>query len=273
MLRPPHREYRRLWVYHLDLTRLPAIDHPDYIGGWREGDTVVLFFHSPQEELVAGLCAGHRCSVVYRADLDYRDWEMGCAIEPFRVGPLSVAPVWSGAGADIELDPSVVFGTGFHPTTRMCLEALVELAEGQPGELGRVQDLGCGTGLLGIAAARLGAAQVLALDENTLACQVARHNAIRNGVADRVQVVRGDLLQEPPDTAGVDLVMANLFHDLLARLFETDSFWRARRYIISGFFSNREDVLLAALPLARGRLLARRRREKWGLWVLENKER
>ena len=89
----------------------------------------------------------------------------------------------------IELDPDMAFGTGLHPTTRMCLLAMEEFTE--PGM--RVLDLGTGSGILAIAAAMLGACSVLALDTDRAAVRVARANVAANRVADRVQVQHGSL--------------------------------------------------------------------------------
>ena len=69
-----------------------------------------------------------------------------------------------------------------------------------------------------------------------------------------------------------DLVMANLHHDLLEFLFQSPDFWQARWYIVSGFFSARDEQLLKALPEKKLHFVSRHCMEKWGLWVLENEE-
>jgi ribosomal protein L11 methyltransferase len=271
MLKSPHSRYERIYVYHIDHPALEPIDDSDLIGAWREGETTVLFFHRAKDELVAWICGRHGCSVVYAADMDYRDWENGSEIFPFRVGPLRIAPVWDGMAGDIVLDPSVIFGNGFHPTTRLCLESLVELSE-KRGGLDSALDLGCGTGILGIAAARLGVKNVAAVDENNLAVRVAQANIGRNGAENQVRVMQQDLSVTGPSAKNVDLVMANLFHDLLASLFNHPDFWQARYYIISGFFAAREEELLTCLPLEYLSMLNRTIREKWGCWVMVRKE-
>lgn len=272
MLKYPHSRYQRIYVYHLEMPGVPEVDDPDYIGGWQEGPTAVLFFHRPKDQKVAGICKKCGCELVYQADLDYRDWETGRAITPFMVGGLSVAPVWEPGEFDISLDPSVIFGNGFHPTTRLCLEVMHQLICLEGLSVDRAYDLGCGTGLLGIAAAKMGVGKVVCVDENSLACEVAQANILRNGVADRVGVERLDLSRECPDTKGGDLVMANLYHELLATLLNNPDFGRARYYVISGFFADREEKLLEILPQERFRLLGRQQREKWGLWVLKTNQ-
>ena len=112
-----------------------------------------------------------------------------------RIGrALVVKPSWThyrlkGAETVLEIDPGMAFGTGQHPTTAMCLRAIEEFV--RPGNA--VLDLGGGSGILGIAAARLGAARVSALDVDPNAVKAARENAAANGVAHIVEVREGTL--------------------------------------------------------------------------------
>ncbi|MBI2216659.1 MAG: 50S ribosomal protein L11 methyltransferase [Candidatus Rokubacteria bacterium] len=144
---------------------------------------------------------------------------------PIAVGRrLVVAPPWEAAavshareiedgrvsGADgrvaIIIDPGRAFGTGHHATTAGCLEALESLVDARPP--GRVLDLGTGSGVLGIAAARLGATSVLAIDSDPDAVAATETNAELNGVSDRVRAVVAD--GATVDTDPVPLVLANL---------------------------------------------------------------
>ncbi|MFZ5759075.1 MAG: 50S ribosomal protein L11 methyltransferase [Thermodesulfobacteriota bacterium] len=271
MLRPPYTSYNRLHVYHLDNPAIPCPDDQDLIGLWVEDDTSVLFFHQPKDLLVADLCSRSGCSLIYQAELDYQDWEAGQEITAFTVADITVAPVWETDTADIRLDPSVIFGTGFHPTTRICLHTLLTMLRSPETRINSVLDLGTGTGLLAIAAALYGARQVTAIDNNPLACQVAKANCRRNRVGKQVSVQQLDLRQHIPSTKEYNLVIANLYRGLLETLFITPSFWEADYYLLSGFLPGMEGDLLAAIPGDRVRFLNRLRSDKWCIWQLANR--
>ncbi|HYB74442.1 MAG TPA: 50S ribosomal protein L11 methyltransferase [Candidatus Sulfotelmatobacter sp.] len=128
---------------------------------------------------------------------------------PVRIGRrLVVQPSWVRAPADgaarVTLDPGMAFGTGAHATTRLCLEALARHVRGRE----RVLDLGTGSGVLAIAAAKLGAGEIVALDTDPVACRVARENSRRNRVGRRVRVRHGPLAA--CGARGFDLAVANL---------------------------------------------------------------
>jgi ribosomal protein L11 methyltransferase len=167
--------------------------------------------------------------------------------EPVLVGErLWVRPPWSPAAndpgvIDLCVDPGQAFGTGAHPTTRLSLELLLEL---DPG--GSLADLGCGSGVLAIAAAKLGFGPVTAVDHERAAVEATRANAEANGVRlDRVE--RHDLRREPPPAA--DAVAANLTRPLLlavaARMER-----HPRELVVSGLLNEEaEEVTAAFAPL------------------------
>jgi ribosomal protein L11 methyltransferase len=138
---------------------------------------------------------------------------------------------------DLVVDPGQAFGTGAHPTTRLCLELLLELDP--PGSFA---DLGCGSGVLALAAARLGFAPVTALDSDAAAVAATGANARRNGVVlDRV--ARLNLSEEPAPPA--DVVAANLVRPLLLRVAELME--RPPRVLLaSGLLPGEEDEVAAA---------------------------
>jgi ribosomal protein L11 methyltransferase len=141
------------------------------------------------------------------------------------------------------LDPGMAFGTGLHPTTRLCLRACEELV--RPGM--RVTDVGAGSGILSIAAARLGASHVDAVELEVVAAEVCRGNVARNAVADLVSVRTGSL-EGPPDVPS-DLVLANItiatllqLHPLLAEQLRPGGL-----AVLSGVLAERADELLQVL--------------------------
>lgn len=135
-------------------------------------------------------------------------WKAG--FKPLKVGPLLVLPPWAKQRADrglipIVIDPGMAFGTGSHPTTRLCLKSIVKsLKQGD-----RVLDLGAGSGILAIAAARLGASHVLALDIEETAVSAARENVEANGVENVIEARHGSL-DDLLSTEKFDLLVANI---------------------------------------------------------------
>lgn len=278
MLREPYTCYDQLHVYSLDNHPLPVFDDPDLIGVWMEDGCPILFFHRPKDDLVADLCRKTGARLVYQADLNYRDWEAGVEITSFATRWLTVRPVWEqspvikGDSREIVLDPSVIFGSGFHATTRLCLETLESLLLESGDRIRSVLDLGTGTGLLAIAAARLGVERVAAVDNNPFAVNVARRNVSLNDCAQQIDVFSHDIRSGLP-AMDYDLVISNLYKGLLLQLFENPDFWQPRYHLVSGFIPGMEPDLLAALPIETVQMIRRTDREQWRLWLLRKKER
>jgi len=139
---------------------------------------------------------------------------------PLRIGrDLLIRPLWvevETKPSDIELalDPGMAFGTGTHPSTQMCLIALEEQL--RPGM--RVLDLGCGSGILAIAAAKLGATHVLALDIDATAVEATLANATQNGVADKITVQRGSLRELLRSPQRFDLMVVNILAKVIIEM-------------------------------------------------------
>lgn len=157
----------------------------------------------------------------------------------------------------LALDPGMAFGTGLHPTTRLCLAALEALADrgvlthgGADGGPARVADIGSGSGILSIAAALLGAGRVLAVDIDPIAVASSTANARRNRLARRILVREGSA---PTGESPFDVVLANLVATLLVRL--ADGLVAEVRpggtILLSGIFVNREAEVVEAFA-ARG---------------------
>ncbi|HZD88278.1 MAG TPA: 50S ribosomal protein L11 methyltransferase [Gaiellaceae bacterium] len=169
-----------------------------------------------------------------------------------RVDRLWVGPPWERPPADalaVVIDPGRAFGTGAHPTTRLALEWLQAL---EPGPL---LDVGCGSGVLSIAAARLGFAPVTAVDADPAAVETARENAVRNGSPLDARVL--DALAAPPPPA--EVAVANIALDVVERLLPRLD---ARSAIVSGYLEGDE-------PRAAGwRTVGRRTLDGWAADLL-----
>lgn len=159
----------------------------------------------------------------------------------------------------IELDPGMAFGTGTHPTTQMCLLALEDTV--YPGA--RVLDLGTGSGILAIAAAKLGAGRVLALDTDPQAVTVARENVRRNGVADRVRVAQGSLAQA---IGRFDVVVANILAGVLIEMAEHGLARRLTpegQLMVAGLLLGHEEEVRNAFQKNGLAIVGRRQMEDW----------
>jgi len=167
---------------------------------------------------------------------------------------LVIRPTWRRhrpAPGDVvlALDPGMAFGTGLHPTTRLCLAAVE--AAGERGDLdgARVLDVGCGSGILAIAAARLGAAGVLGVDVDPIAIEATVANARQNRLARRIRARAGSLPSgEPPH----DVVLANLIASLLVTLAPAlrDELRPGGLLLASGIFADREAEVADAFRAA-----------------------
>ena len=155
--------FQDLFIYYLKgrLTPMRGMFQDNFIGNWQEDDDSFLFFSSPAYQQIQSLLHHQRqLRFVDSYEMTYDQW-LGEIFDTFDHGKFRITPIWErneGGSEDqkfnIFLDPGLVFGTGTHPTTRDCLEAL-EAAARSKG-FTTVLDLGTGTGLLSLAAARLG---------------------------------------------------------------------------------------------------------------------
>ena len=172
-----------------------------------------------------------------------------------QVGPLWVGPPWEEPPPGliaVVVDPGRAFGTGAHPTTRLCLELLAELRRGS------LVDVGCGSGVIAIAAAKLGFAPVTAVDVDAQAVQVTRQNAVVNGV-DLTAVVRDARTGGLPES---DVAVANIALDSVEAL---GGVLRARHAVTSGY-------LVSEQPMLDGyRILERRERDGWAADLYERR--
>ena len=142
----------------------------------------------------------------------------------------------------IELDPGMAFGTGHHPTTRMCLEMLETLVKPYHAVL----DLGCGSGILSIASAKMGSEKVIGIDNDETAIKVARENIKINGIGDSVSISNGSVPNKNIDKYSNDIIVANISSKVILDLSkEITEYLKPKGYLlISGFLDNTESEII-----------------------------
>ena len=180
-------------------------------------------------------------------ETDYSKWR--ASVSSHRVGELVVAPPWLAGEFDpqttIVVDPVMAFGTGEHPTTR----GVIRLMQGvvRPGDV--VADLGAGSAVLSIAAAKLGAKRVIAIEIDNDSIGNAEANVRVNGVSDRVKVIEGDAATLLPLLAPVRVVLANIISSALIALLPTirASLDARGQAILAGILRKERDPMLAAI--------------------------
>lgn len=186
--------------------------------------------------------------------------------KPLRISErVLVCPSWvsldeAGAKPDditIVLDPGMAFGTGLHPTTQLCMQALLKHV--RPGM--RVLDVGCGSGILAILAAKLGAEKVIGVDTDPEAVQVARENVARNGVSDRVHIFHGSHDVAP---GHYHLIVANILAGVIARLLREGLGARGDLFVFSGILDSQAVEVTKAATNVGLRCVAQ---EGMGDWV------
>ena len=205
------------------------------------------------------------------------DWENNWReyYKPIQVGEkLVVVPEWEEIPQDgrlpLRLDPGLIFGTGSHATTRMCLAAL----EGFAGPGVRVLDLGCGSGILGIGALVLGCDSCFGVDIDPKAPEVVLSNAALNGIGpDRMKVCAGDILADASLRAylggGYQLVLANIVADVIIPLSAMVRPFLVENgvFICSGIIEHRWVETEAALKANGFAILEHKSEEEWHCFV------
>jgi ribosomal protein L11 methyltransferase len=230
---PPCSE---LFIYYLEgsLREDPA-DLQHFIGNWQEDGFSFLFFTEPSMDQVQDLVSvSPLLRFIDHYQMSYHDW-VGDKVSPFCTDRFFISPPWDATIAPssklrITLDPGVVFGTGTHPTTRDCIEALELAFQSRP--ICSALDLGTGTGVLAIAAARLGCPLTLAVDMNQLAAKTAQKNIRLNQLHQSVLAIQGsadDFIQMQ-----ADLLIANIHYDVMKRLVCSGGFLKKSFFILSG---------------------------------------
>ncbi len=262
--------YKNLHIYEIsgEIPNSKNVFRRDFIGCWNEGEVSCLFFSAPHDEDVEAYLQKGPFRLLSKNVMDYTSWQSGDELKPFRAGDLVFFPPWENCAVNegeipILLDPCVVFGTGYHPTTRSCLKALGEVCRRERPET--VLDLGTGTGILALAAAKWGAKRVLAIDLNELAVETALRNIGLNGETHRIEVRKGkaeDFISEK-----ADLVCANIHFQIIQSLVDQKTLLDKRWVILSGLFISDGEGIERQLNLKGMRTFLKIQEKKWLTWV------
>ena len=232
-------------IAHVDLIEQELLDKPR--------DQVVIHLYLETLALIAArMEAAGIAYTVETEGVEQEDWQNGWRkyYHPMEIGQrLAVVPSWQEYDTDrvkLILDPGLAFGTGGHETTSLCLEALDERVKG--GE--RVLDIGTGSGILAIAALKLGAASAEGVDIDPVAVRTAGENAALNGVADQLTVLVGDLSDKASGT--YDIITANIVANAILSLAPAVPGLMAEDavFIASGIIDSRKDEVIAGLEAA-----------------------
>ena len=239
-------------IAHVDLIEQELLDKPR--------DTVIIHLYlepgASQVETLALIAARMEAAgipyTVETEGVEQEDWQNGWRkyYHPMEIGSrLAVVPSWQQYDTDrvkLILDPGLAFGTGGHETTSLCLEALDEQVRG--GE--RVLDIGTGSGILAIAALKLGAASAEGVDIDPVAVRTAGENAALNGVQDKLTVLVGDLSDKASGT--YDIITANIVANAILSLAPAVPGLMAEgaTFIASGIIDSRKDEVIAGLKKA-----------------------
>lgn len=233
----------------------------ELLDSWK-GLSRVKFYIEDSEaggKALEGLKAAMPDKEFFVAEVKDEDWENNWKeyYKPVEVGKrLLIVPQWeeipeTHGRCVLRLDPGLIFGTGTHPTTKMCLEALEDIAKSGK----TVLDLGCGSGILAIAALIFGADKAYGCDIDPKAPGVAMENAALNGIySDKLEVYAGDVISDKAmkDKFGVrkyEIITANIVADVIISICAQAKLWlkRGGSFICSGIIGARCDEVKTAL--------------------------
>jgi len=233
-----------------------------------DGDAIVSHFPpgTQTDELVHDIMDADsraRVSISLASRMDWSEWR--ASVGAHKVGSLTIAPPWLASESDptrtVVIEPAMAFGTGEHATTRGVARLMQKLS---PMPL-NVADIGAGSAVLSICAAKLGAHRVVAVEIDEDAIGNAEENVRANGVEDRVHVVQGDATAILPLLAPVDLVLANIISSVLTELLPVvaRSLSRGGHAILSGILQTEREGMLAEIEKGGWTVIAEDREDAW----------
>jgi len=241
----------KLYIYEIEGRVYPpeALTGEDFLGCWREGDYSYLFFGSPREsQIKAWVASLPQARYSSENVMNYSDWEAGQPLQATSMAGFHLCPVWetpvpAEGELVIRMEPGLAFGSGYHPTTRRCLELMRRVYDVETPR--RVLDLGTGTGILTLAALALGSERVIAVEYNELAVLTAARNLKHNQRRPQVHLIQADARDFAHLPAG--LVLANIHLDVLSDLLAIPEFLDKPWYIFSGILGTQLEVFLKRL--------------------------
>jgi ribosomal protein L11 methyltransferase len=209
---------------------LPGADahfHHDMLAMWCEDENTTIVFESPREDQMRAFIREHcpDAEFLWEGRMPYGNWEADARMAPTHQAGFLICPAWDVCAPEpcetrIVLDPGLAFGSGLHPATQISLGLVRRAMERVRPR--HVMDLGCGTGILAVAALLLGAEQATAVDYSLLAVNAARINAQLNGLSLRMRIMHDDLFSHLKSPA--DLVVCNMNFPLFDSLLKNKDF-------------------------------------------------
>ena len=256
----PHcSPYRYLYIYLINgLVNADDEMHlgENFLGNWVDDGCSFLFFSRSAIDIVNKLL-GLRLDLELIEDhrFTYEQWQGG-SFETMQIDNFLISSPWANVDAaedtkHISLDPGVVFGNGLHPTTRDCVRAIDLAYAYRPFK--RVLDLGTGTGILAIAAALMGAKDVMCVDINPLCVKTAINNVRLNGLSEVVNVKKGS--SDDYANMQADLVVANIHYEVIKRFLTKRQFNKGDLLILSGLLRSQARDVEAQLKMLGFRII------------------
>lgn len=246
---------------------IDALFHAGSQGIQESGTAIVTHFPpgtdaSVVEAAILSADPGASITVDHAPPVDWSQWR--ASVQEHRLGRITIAPPWVEQHDDsvwITIDPAMAFGTGEHATTRGVVRLMQQL-DSMPG---KVADLGAGSAVLAICAAKLGARNVVAIELDHDAIGNAEENVEVNGVASEVHVVEGDAKLLLPLIAPVDLILANIISSVLVELLPiiSQSLSRGGYAILSGILAEEREMMLSEIANGGWKVVSEDQEENW----------